>query len=104
VAYQTVEACGELRDKCLGRQAVPLRVLVPVLLTMFAIIVGSHLALTTSIADNTSGRASMATELRLRSERVQSIEDKCDKLLTGVAELKSRLERMERTNGEARTP
>lgn len=51
MAYQTIDGCETARGGCPGRQAVPLRILVPILLAVFAVLVASHVMLTAAIAE-----------------------------------------------------
>lgn len=100
----TADQCEQRRQRCAGRSALPLRILLPIILALSAGVTGGYMANASEIRTNAKTTAAAVaaareqaaatqTELRLRSQRIDALEAKLDDALARLADIQARIGR-----------
>jgi len=99
----TFRDLSKIRSVCPGSNTLPLKVLVTLFITLFALVLGSHIHLTAQISTLQVGEAEsrMRIEGQTRLEmRMDSMSSELRQLRAQVAVLDDRLSRVYDTEGE----
>ena len=98
--YVTHDLCHQRRRECPGSTSLPLRLLLPILIALCAMIVSSHLMLSGTLAATRESAGGVSTEIRLRAEQQQVLDRKLDRVLVEIAEIRAAIGRLTAATGK----
>jgi len=84
--------CQELRRRCPGPRSVTIGILVPIVLGLVGLAVGSHSMLASQITQSRQAAAATETELRIRVESIKANGAKLDEALRRLEHIQAQLD------------